>query len=113
MPYLQLNTSVSLSESEKKALFDEIGELMPLIPGKSRQNTMMHFIGGQTMELGDAEPCLYLEVRLYKPAPYENKQAFTSQICALLEKKLGVQQSRMYVNLVEMQEWGSGGQYKA
>ena len=112
MPYLQLNVQKELNQEEKHALCEAIGAVMPLLPGKSRENTMMHIVSGQHMELLTDAPCLYLEVRMFKPSPLESKQAFVQAISRLLEEKLDVQPARMYINLVEMDEWGSGGALK-
>ncbi|MDR1060846.1 MAG: hypothetical protein LBL83_06480 [Clostridiales bacterium] len=112
MPYLQLHTSKQLSPAEKRELCGEIGKLMPLLPGKARDNTTMCLVDGCYMELGDAEPALNLEVRLYKPSPSESKRAFAEQISRLLEERLGVRQDRMSINIVEHASWTSGGVYR-
>ena len=110
MPYLHLSVTNALSAEENHALCEAIGPIMPLLPTKSRENTMMHIEDGCSMELGrGGEPCLFLEVRLYKKAPEENKDAFVKAISELLEAKLGVKQARMYINLLELDAWGSNG----
>jgi phenylpyruvate tautomerase PptA (4-oxalocrotonate tautomerase family) len=111
MPYFQLHTSRTLSGAEKHGLCEEIGKLMPLLPGKSRDNTMMCVMDGCYMELGGAEPALNLDVRLFKPSPAENKKAFAEKISALLGEKLGVKPERMSINIAEHSCWTSGGVY--
>ncbi len=109
MPYLHLSVQNPLTAQEKHALCESIGPLMPLLPGKTRQNTMMHIEDSCFIELGDDKPCLFLEVRMFKPSPEENKQAFVKAISELLEEKLGVPQNRMYINMIELDAWGSNG----
>ena len=113
MPYLHISTSTSLSEDEKTLLYKEIGELMPLLPNKSSVNTMIHIESGCSMHMGeDPAPCAHMEVRLYKAAPAEAKQAFVAAISALIEKRLHVPQPRFYINLIEYDSWASGGAIK-
>ncbi|MDR3084968.1 MAG: hypothetical protein LBU47_01500 [Christensenellaceae bacterium] len=112
MPYLKLSVNRDLSPDEKHALCEEIGRLMPLLPGKTRENTMMDIVSGSYIEMGDASPALNLEVRLFHAAPKENKQNFVREISALLEKKTGVKPARMYMNLIEYESWASGGEYR-
>jgi phenylpyruvate tautomerase PptA (4-oxalocrotonate tautomerase family) len=112
MPYLQLHTSKPLSRAEKHELCDELGKLMPLLPGKARDNTTMCLMNGCYMELGDDEPALNLEVRLYKPSPAESKKAFAESVSRLLEERLGVRRDRMSINISEHASWTSGGVYR-
>ena len=113
MPYLQLNTSVRLGDAEKHSLCEAIGVLMPIIPGKTRDNTMMCIMDGCFMEKGaGGAPCLNLEVRLLGPAPDECKSDFTAKITSLFEDKLKVQPGDMYINLIEYNDWGSGGVFR-
>ncbi|MDR0885472.1 MAG: hypothetical protein LBN22_03770 [Clostridiales Family XIII bacterium] len=113
MPYVQLNTSVKLSDTEKHQLCDELGELMPLLPTKSRENTMMNIVDGCYIEFGTVNqtgPALNLEVRLFGVSPEEDKNAFVGAVSALFETRLGVPINRMYINLTEYNTWGSKGQ---
>lgn len=112
MPYLHLSVQNPLTAEEKHELCESIGPLMPLLPGKTRQNTMMHIEDSCTIELGDASPCLFLEVRMFKASPEDAKQAFVKAISDLLEKKLSVPKNRMYINLTELDSWGSNGAIK-
>ena len=113
MPYVHLSVPNALTAEEKHALCEAIGPLMPLLPGKNRQNTMMHIEDSCYLEMGeDGEPCLFLEVRLFKKSPEESKEAFAKAICELLEQKLGVKQTRIYMNFIEMDAWVSGGNYR-
>ncbi|MCL2059905.1 MAG: phenylpyruvate tautomerase MIF-related protein [Oscillospiraceae bacterium] len=110
MPYLQLNTSVRLSDTEKHDLCEEIGKIMPAIPGKTRQNTMMYINDGCYMEMGDAaNPMLNLEVRLLGNESDDIKKDYIGKITKLFEDKLKVQPSYMYINLIPYDDWGVNG----
>ena len=110
MPYLQLNTTVRLSDAEKHDLCEEIGKLMPVIPGKTRQNTMMYINDGCFMEMGaECGPSLNLVVRLLGAVSDKIKEDYIGQITKLFEQKLKVSPDRMYMNLVVLDDWGVSG----
>ena len=112
MPYLQLNTTVRLDDAEKHSLCEEIGEIMPLIPGKTRDNTMMNIVDGCFIEKGaNGNPCLNLEVRVLGAVGDEQKNDFIVKISEFFEKKLNIRQDFMYINIVEFFDWGSGGKF--
>jgi phenylpyruvate tautomerase PptA (4-oxalocrotonate tautomerase family) len=111
MPYLELNTSVSLKPEEKHILCEDIGKLLPLIPGKTRELTMMTIADGRYMELGDTTPSANLLLRLGGPAAKEGKATFVQEVTALFEAKLGIRPERLYINIIECSSWGANGQY--
>lgn len=112
MPYVHLSIPNSLNEAEVNELREAMASLMPILPTKTRENTMIHIEPGCHIALGNPEPpCLFLEARLYQASPWESKQQFVREISALLEQRLGVPQSRMYINLIELEHWGAGGVY--
>jgi phenylpyruvate tautomerase PptA (4-oxalocrotonate tautomerase family) len=110
MPYLQLNTSVRLNDAEKHDLCEEIGKLMPLIPGKSRDNTMMCINDGCYIEKKDASRAsLNLVVRLLGEAPDECKKSYITEATKLFEDKLGVNPENIFINIVALDDWGVNG----
>jgi len=112
MPYVQLCTSVRLNETKKHELCDEIGKLMPLIPGKTRDNTMMSIIDGCYMEKINADnPALNFEVRVLGGVPDAHKKDFIEQITALFDRMLGVKPDFMSINIAVFDDWGSGGRF--
>jgi len=111
MPYVHLSVNKPLAPEAKHELCEEIGKLMPLIPGKTRENTMFHIEDGCFIELADAEPALFMEVRMFRSAPYINKKNYVAKVSDYMEKRLGVDKGRMYINLIEFEDWGVGGEY--
>ena len=113
MPYVHISVPNALSQAERHELCEAIGELMPLLPGKSRANTMMHIETGCFLEMGrDERPCLFAEVRLFKSSPEKDKQAFAKAFCALLSEKLDIKPERIYMNFIELDAWVSNGTYR-
>ena len=109
MPYVHLNASRSLTDAEIAALRDDVAALMPLLPGKTRENTMIHITGGCAISKGDPSvPALFIEVRTYKASPDEAKKEFAARLTAMLSEKLGVPGENIYMNIIAMDEWFSG-----
>jgi len=109
MPYVHLNASRPFTDAEADALRDAIAELMPLLPGKSRENTMIHITGGCALSKGDpSAPCLFIEVRTYRASPDDAKREFADRLTAMLGERLGVPGGNIYMNIIAMDEWFTG-----
>ena len=109
MPYLHLSASPALTNEEIGALRDEIAALMPILPGKTRENTMIHITGGCAISKGDPSvPAVFIEIRTYKASPDEAKKEFAARITAMVSEKLGVPGENIYMNIIAMDEWFSG-----
>ena len=111
MPYLHIATTESIAALGE--LREEIAALMPILPTKNRENTMIHIVPDSFMAMGDADqPCIFVDLRLYGPSPLAAKQDFTAKLCALLHERLGIASNRMYMNVIELESWGAGGALK-
>lgn len=109
MPYLHLNASPVLTDGEIAALREEIAALMPILPGKTRENTMIHITGGCAISKGDpAVPAVFIEIRTYKASPDEAKREFAARLTAMVSEKLGVPGENIYMNIIALDEWFSG-----
>jgi phenylpyruvate tautomerase PptA (4-oxalocrotonate tautomerase family) len=112
MPYLEVNTSVTLTDEGRHDLCEEIGKLLPLIPGKKREITMINIVDGRYIELGDKEPCLNIELRIGGISPFTAKRNFVREVTAMVEEKLGVKPGRTFINIIECTSWGAFGDFK-
>lgn len=113
MPYISISTSKSLSGQEKDALKRAAGSLIPTIPGKTEGGLMVGIIDGQTMYFrGKADPCAYVNVKLFGDAPFEAKKAFTEQFCAAIEEAAGIPAGDIYLTYEEYGNWGINGSLK-
>lgn len=112
MPYVHLNVSRKLTEEEISAIRDAIAEIMPALPGKNRENSMIHIDGSCAISMGDpAQPCAFLEVRLYQASPEENKKDFVKKAAAVISGLTGVQEEKIYINMIELNTWGVGSRF--
>lgn len=116
MPYMNISTSLVLSDGEKHALCEDVGAFISLIPGKRREITMMNVAAGLFMELGPEEyralPCMDIEFRISGIAPFTAKRDFVRRVTEMLGEKYGLDPSRVFFNIFECGSWGAFGHYK-
>jgi phenylpyruvate tautomerase PptA (4-oxalocrotonate tautomerase family) len=113
MPFIQVNVSQKLEVQQKEYVKAILGELITLIPGKTEAVTMIDladdrsiYKGGKPVEGG------FIEVRLYGAAEQSSKEALTEAIFSAMEQLLGIQPQNLYINILEMNSWGSNGRLK-
>ena len=112
MPYVHLKVSRPLTEQQIEAARLAIADIMPALPGKTRDNTMIHITGSCALSMGDSgKPCMFLEVRLYKASPEESKKAFVRKAAEALCALFDIEPERMYINMIELNEWGVGARF--
>ena len=113
MPFVQLNLGKKLNEEQKNSLQLKVGEIMPLISGKNIKNTIQQIIDDCSLYSGGEKiEGAYVEARLYLPATKEDKTAWSNAISQLLIEDLGIKAEQIYLNIVEMTEWGTGKGYR-
>lgn len=112
MPYVHVIVSEKLGPKETEALRDAVAGKMSLLPGKTRENTMIHISAGEAISKGDGgEPAAFVEARLYRESPAEAKTAFAAEVTELLTR-LGIPAKQVYMNFLELEHWASGGVYR-
>ena len=112
MPYVHLITSAKLNEEKIAAVRRIVGETIAVIPGKSFEVTTIHIDPEAIISRGDpADPCLFIEVRMFGPSAIGAKQAFAREISAALEKELGIPQKFISLNIIELDAWGGNGSF--
>jgi phenylpyruvate tautomerase PptA (4-oxalocrotonate tautomerase family) len=113
MPYIAVNTVQQLSIAQKEKIKAELGRLICLIPTKNEAGLLVDFSDGRTMyRAGEKVPAAFIDVRLYNKAALEPKKAFTQAVFDLFAQELGIKKEHMYLNIIEFENWGSGGVLK-
>ncbi|MDR1932636.1 MAG: hypothetical protein LBQ57_07445 [Spirochaetales bacterium] len=113
MPYVLVNTSLKLDAVRKEKLKAEFGRLITIIPTKTEAGLLVDFSDGHTMyRAGEEAACAFIEVRLFGKAETEVKKKFTKEVFEMLNKELGLEIPRMYLNIQEFETWGSAGIFK-
>ena len=113
MPYIALNTTQKLSDSQKEKIKAEFGRLITLIPTKNEAGLLVDFSGDRTIfKAGEKVDGAFIEIRLFHKTEFEPKKKFTEETFELLSRELGLKKDNMYLNILEFDEWGSSGTYK-
>lgn len=112
MPYIHMQTSVKLSDAQVVDLRKAVYDLIPLIPGKTYDVTMIHISDNQIITLKDVDaPAMFIDLRLMGPAPFADKQNFVKEFTQRMNELTGVDEHHIYYNITEMEEWGAHGNY--
>lgn len=113
MPFINVHIGKEVPESTKDELMHLIAEKMPLIPGKTAQNTMIEISGGRDLYMGlEKQPLVFVDMRVNGPAPLEAKDRFVAALSAIFENTLAIPANRQYYNINELPGWGAGGHYR-
>lgn len=112
MPYMHLHTSVKLSDAQIVDLRKAVYDLIPLIPNKSYDVTMIHISDNQILTLKDVDvPAAFVDLRLLGPAPFADKEKFVKAFTTRLNELTGIDEHHLYYNITEATEWGAHGNY--
>lgn len=112
MPFIRVSLSKNLSKNELASVREIIAEAMPLLPTKTRENTMIQVEGNCCLSIGDpSEDCLFVDLRVFRASPTDAKKVFVEALCKALSSELDIPVHKMYVNIQELQSWGSRGTY--
>lgn len=110
MPYLHLHTSVKLSDAQIVDIRKAVYELIPILPNKTYDVTMIHISDNQIITLKDVDvPAAFVDLRLMGPSPYAEKQEFVRAFIARLTELTGIDAHHIYLNIAEHEEWGAHG----
>ncbi|MDR2528457.1 MAG: hypothetical protein LBD04_05515 [Synergistaceae bacterium] len=114
MPYVGVSTTLSLKQEQKDAVARELGQVIPLIPGKTEAVLMVDVADNHTMYFNGKkmERCAFVDVRCYKSAPFEQNKAFTEAVYKLLKNAAGLEAEEVYVSISELPVWGAKGSLK-
>ncbi|MDA3847093.1 MAG: phenylpyruvate tautomerase MIF-related protein [Vallitaleaceae bacterium] len=112
MPYIEIKTTVTLSEDQKVALKSGLGKAITLIPGKTEAVTMVGLIGGVDLYFGGEALThgAYVEVKMYKATTRKAKVSINKAISDLLRTSIGVSPDNVYLTFFEQEEWGRRGE---
>ena len=110
MPYIAINTTLNLSESQKEKIKAELGRLIAVIPTKNEAGLLVDFSGSRTIyKAGENVSGIFIDLRLFHKSEYEPKKKFTEETLSMLSRELGVKKENMYLTIMEFENWGTGG----
>ena len=113
MPFVNITTAKKLSDGKKAELYSRVGELMPVIPGKNLDNTLVCINDGASMFMkGKPNNAAFVSVQCFKKSPEESKKEFSKKIYAVLKDILEFDsESCLYMNFTEFETWATNGNY--
>lgn len=112
MPYISMNTNVTLSEEKIIEMKKETGRILALIPGKDESQLMFQISEGQHMFYkGEDVPCMMVRVFCYGHAEKSDLEPFVSELMAAIEQVTGVPKGNVYLTIDGYDHWGVGGNY--
>jgi phenylpyruvate tautomerase PptA (4-oxalocrotonate tautomerase family) len=114
MPFIAVNTTITLQPEQQDAIVQGLGRDITLIPGKSEGVLMVDVSGGHVMYFAGRKMsrCAFVDVRCYKEAPFENKKKFTETVFKLLRDVAGLEAGEVYLSISESPVWGTNGSLK-
>ena len=111
MPYLAINTSQEINPAQREKIKAELGALMSIIPTKSEANLMIDFSENHVLyKAGEKIDGAFIELRLFHKSELEPKKKYSAGVMDLLASELGIKKENMYLNILEFENWGSGGE---
>ena len=111
MPYIHVRTNQTISKEQAAALKSAFGDAISLLPGKSEKWLMVDLEEGATLFLagqGDL-PLAMVEVELLGAAGAKDYERLTAKISDILQTKLNISPSGVYVKYAEVGTWGYNG----
>lgn len=113
MPYVKITTSVRLDETKREKLKSAVFDAITRIPGKTEEVTMLDIADGADIHKGNnAIPAAFVDTRVFTAAPQAGKDEYCKALGDALEDLLGIEKSRVYVNILEFNAWGSGSGFR-
>lgn len=110
MPYINTKVTVKLSDEKKEELKTEFGMLISAL-NKSEKYLMVGIEDAQNLWLGGKklEKGAYVSVSLFGDARKEEYSNLTKKICDLLNHKLDIPGSAVYITYHPLHDWGWNG----
>lgn len=111
MPFINIRTSVAVSDEKEKKLIGGINEIIGIFPGKSPQWLMTEINSSCNLCFGEKnnEPVAFVDVKIYGKQESDSYSEFTEKITQILNQELGINPSNLYVCYVETYHWGYNG----
>ena len=113
MPYVSVTTAKKLDCETKTELYNKLGALMPTIPGKDLDNTLLSINDGISMfKSGKPNDGVFVSVQCYKKSPEDSKKELSAKFYAVLKDVLKLESDGcVYMNFPEFENWAANGNY--
>jgi phenylpyruvate tautomerase PptA (4-oxalocrotonate tautomerase family) len=111
MPLLKLETTVALSDEEKKALLASLSKIVAGMIGKPEQYVMVVANPVAMLMSGKPGDAALVDVRSIGGLGGDVNRQLAQKICGLLKESIGVPPDRVYLNFTDIAagNWGWDG----
>jgi phenylpyruvate tautomerase PptA (4-oxalocrotonate tautomerase family) len=110
MPYISINTSKVLTETEKDDLKTALGVKLTIIPGKVEAGLMVDISDNHTMYFaGKKQELAFVDIRCFRQTETEYKKAFATAVFEVISQTIGLPQDSIYLNHTDYELWGARG----
>lgn len=107
MPFVNTNTNVKISDSQREALKSELGRAISNL-GKSENWLMLSFEDECDMYFkGDSSsPMAFVDISVFGKSTDEACEAMTKDLCKVYNDILGISPENLYVKYSGSNQWG-------
>ncbi len=108
MPYLKVNTNMSVSSEDAAQLLTGLSQLMATEIGKPESYVMVELESGKAMSFaGSTETLAYLECKSIG-LPVEKTKPLSAALCQKLQESLSIPAARVYIEFADAKAayWG-------
>lgn len=112
MPCIRCSVNQTLTDDNKKRLYDGFIDAIQLIPGKTPDSLMVILEDAKDIcfHQSDEIKSAFVEVNmLLRKDPSEHFPSMSRKICGLLEEELGIPGSNVYIRYLATPDWGWNG----
>ncbi|MCL2058170.1 MAG: phenylpyruvate tautomerase MIF-related protein [Oscillospiraceae bacterium] len=110
MPYISIHASQKMTDAQRLDIKAELGRIIEVI-GKTEKGLMVDFGDGRSMYLAGegAVKMAFLEMRVLGKIAEESRKSFVARTAEMMSRVLGMDESKLYINILEVNQWGTGG----
>lgn len=110
MPFINVKTNAAVSKEAEIAVKTDLGKAISAIPGKSEAWLMVGIEPEHILYFkGDDAPAAMVEVSVFGSANPAAFDKLTGEICGILNSRLNIEPSRIYVKYSATSNWGWNG----
>jgi phenylpyruvate tautomerase PptA (4-oxalocrotonate tautomerase family) len=110
MPYIAINTSLDVSETQREIIKTELGRLITIIPTKTESGLMIDFSDKKLFyKAGNKVDGVFIDLRLFRNSDFDAKKKFTEELIEMIHQKINVSKENIYLTIMEFDSWGLNG----
>jgi phenylpyruvate tautomerase len=111
MPLLKLETTVVLTDDQRKALLPSLSKILAETTGKPEGYVMITLSQSAMLMSGKTGDAAFVDIRGIGGLSGDVNRRLSQKVCRLLNESLGVSPDRIYLNFTELEasNWGWKG----